>query len=69
MTEPCFEAYIARCNKCSGMVGAVMDNPRHKEDTAKEVAGLIRTGFAVSRVTNEEVRVHKWCICKEIKKG
>ncbi len=64
MVEPCFEAYIARCTKCHGMVAACMDNPNHKEDTAKEVASLIKAGFEVSRVKNEDIRVHKWCECK-----
>lgn len=62
--KPCFEAYIVRCTKCHGMIAAVMDDPDHKEDTAKEVAGYIEAGFEVSRVKNEDVRVMEWCKCK-----
>ena len=57
------KTYIARC-KCGGMVAAVMDNPNHKEDTAKEVAGCIEAGYTIERVDSETVRKSHWCRCK-----
>lgn len=45
-------AYIARCKcGCGGLVFAVVDNPEHAADTAKEVAKCIMDGYAVERAT------------------
>ena len=60
-------AYIARCSKCNGMVAAMMDDPNHKQDTAKEVAKCLRAGYVIGRVTNKAVREHRWCNCNKKK--
>lgn len=57
-------SYIGKCKKCGGMVMAVMDNLRHKEDTAKEVAGIIEAGYIVERKPVNAVRNLEWCTCK-----
>ena len=57
-------SYIGKCSKCEGMVMAVMDNPKHKEDTAKEVAGIIKAGYIIERKPVDVVRNLEWCTCK-----
>ena len=50
-------AYIALCRcGCGGIVFAVVDNPEHAADTAKEVADCIRDGYVVERGTVGFVR-------------
>ena len=56
----CEMAYMAKCC-CGGMVMACVDNPKHKKDTAKEVAACIRKGYSISRITVEEVREMPFC--------
>ncbi len=56
----CEMAYVAKC-LCGKMVMACVDNPAHKKDTAIEVAASIKAGYAVSRVTVEEVRAMPFC--------
>jgi NADPH:quinone reductase-like Zn-dependent oxidoreductase len=41
---------------CGCMVAAMVDNPEHKKDTAKEIAKWIREGLTIERVTAEYVR-------------
>lgn len=48
-------AYIALC-KCGKVVMCCVDEPKHKKDTAKEVASCLRAGFEIKRVTVEYVR-------------
>lgn len=43
---------------CLGI--AVVDNPEHKRDVAKEVAKAIRLGERVKRVTSDSVRKMDW---------
>ena len=52
-------AYIAR-RPCGCIVIAIVDEPRHAKDTAKDVAKAIRQGYAVERVTIEVVRAGPW---------
>ena len=56
----CEMAYMAKCC-CGGMVMACVDNPKHKKDTASEVAKSIKKGYEISRVTVEEVREMLFC--------
>lgn len=52
-------SYISRqpCG-CLGM--AVVDNPEHRRDVAKEVAKAIRCGEIVEGVTSDYVRKGNW---------
>ena len=43
---------------CLGM--AVVDNPDHKRDVAKEVAKAVRRGETVERVPTEDIRTTMW---------
>lgn len=56
-------AYIAR-RPCGCFCAALVDNSDHAKDTAKEVAKLIRDGYAVERVTVEAVRTGPWSCAK-----
>lgn len=58
-------AYVAKAH-CGCLKMAVVDDPKHAADTAKEVAKAIKRGYSVSRVTCEEVRNMDW-YCKEHK--
>lgn len=50
-------AYIARCKcGCGGVVVAMVDDDKYKKENAKEVAKLIRQGYAVERSTVGYVR-------------
>jgi hypothetical protein len=53
------DAYIA-LRPCGCIVGAVVDNPEHSKDVAKDVAEFIRAGCRIERRTNEEVRTQPW---------
>lgn len=46
---------------CGKMVGAVADMENHREDTAEQVAGFIKSGFPITRGTAEEVKDAEWC--------
>lgn len=52
---------IGKC-KCGGIVFAAVDEPKRRQDTAKEIAKLVRRGFAVATIPIEEVRMGKWCM-------
>lgn len=50
-------AYIARCKcGCGGVVVAMVDDDNYKKENAKEIAKLIRQGFAIERSTVGYVR-------------
>jgi len=53
-------AYIARCH-CGGIIMACVDDPTHKQDTAKEVASCLRAGFTIDRIKCNDVKTSKWC--------
>jgi hypothetical protein len=53
-------AYVALC-KCGGLVMATMDRPDRRKDAAREVAKCIRLGYAIKRMTADEVRALSWC--------
>jgi hypothetical protein len=70
-------AYVAYCDDCDGMVAACVDDParrRGKDGSAATVAGWLRDGDRVERVTCQFVRENltgctatcgcKWCIKK-----
>ena len=58
--EPC---YIGR-KPCGCIVFAIIDNPDHKHDVAKELGRCVRAGLAIERVTAEYVRTAAWgCNC------
>jgi len=59
---PC---YIARCKcGCGGLIFASVDEPgqskERRDDTAKEIAKLVRKGYTVERLSVGEVRMAKW---------
>lgn len=58
-------SYGAWCKVCGHLCGAAIDNPDNPERTARHVAGFIREGLIVGRVTNETVRseFHR-CTCE-----
>ena len=62
-----FPAYIARCKcGCTGIVVAIVDNPKHKKETAKEVASCIKDNFSIERVTVGYVRSNRFgCLKKK----
>jgi hypothetical protein len=60
MTAPEPMAYISRC-VCGGINFACVDKPDLAKETAKDIAGLIREGRAVERVSLDEAR-GKWCM-------
>jgi len=56
---PC---YIGRIPACGCVVAVVVDEPEHAKSTAKDVAGFIRDGLAVERMTVDEARAAlKFC--------
>lgn len=63
---PC---YVARCLcGCGHLVFASVDSgPDRKKENAKEVAKLIRQGYAIERMPVGEVRYAKW-FCEKRKK-
>lgn len=70
MNEPMAMAYIARAACCGNVVVAVVDNPEHARDTAREVARCVREGLAVERVPVEQVRHETLgCRCKPKRRG
>lgn len=52
-------AYIGRA-PCGCIRMAVVDDPNHKRDVAREIANAVKHGEAVERVTCEYVRQTKW---------
>lgn len=59
MSDENFPCYIARKPDCGCIVMAVVDEPRHAKDTAKEIAKCIRDGLTIERVTVGYVRTHE----------
>lgn len=58
-------AYVGTHSSCGGWVYLGVDNPNYAKDTAKDVADLIRRGYAVSRMTVAEARkLTTACECK-----
>ncbi len=45
---------------CGCLATAIVDNPDHKREVAKVVAGAIRLGETVTRVETETVRTMDW---------
>ena len=58
------ESYVARCKcGCGNLVFAMVNNPDHKKDVAREISKLIRDGYDIETMTVEEVREAPWgCI-------
>lgn len=50
-----YMAYIGRAD-CGCIKLAIVDNPEHAKDTAKEIAKAIRQGYKIERVTCDYVR-------------
>jgi hypothetical protein len=61
-------AYVAR-HPCGCICAAAVDKPERKKETAKFVAGLIRKGLAIERLSCEAVRSSPWSCsrCQPIK--
>ena len=52
-------SYISR-KECGCLTLAIVDEPAHRREVAKEVAKAIRMGETVERVTCEQVRKMDW---------
>ena len=48
--------YVASKDGMPGFCAAAVDEPKYKKDTAKEVAGWVRDGLTVTRVSVEKAR-------------
>lgn len=59
-------SYISR-KSCGCLAMAVVDNPEHKRDVAREVGKAVRLGETVERVTSESVRIMEW-VCPQHKR-
>jgi hypothetical protein len=60
-------AYVG-IKACGCIVAATVDNPQHKREVAKDIAGFIRQGLSVERITVERVRKElKRCECEDSK--
>ena len=57
------EAYITRHAACGKIMAAIVDNPQHKREVAKEVGNWIRSGDSVERMELEQVRKQDFCTC------
>lgn len=58
-------AYIARCGGCMEIVGAIIDDPDSRNDTADAVRDWIRAGRVVERHALVWVRENfNGCMCK-----
>ena len=55
-------AYIGR-RPCGCIVFAIMDNPEHRKDVARELGKAIREGLTVERVAAEVVRQSTFGCC------
>ena len=51
---------------CGCLMLAIVDNPAHKKDTAKEIAKAVRLGETVQRVPSKQVCAMEWH-CKDHK--
>jgi len=65
MNEVDVPCYIARCKcGCGALQFAAVDEPgqskAQRNDTAKEIASLVRKGFTIERMTVGEVRMANW---------
>lgn len=64
-------SYVARCRGCGRLVYASVisdDDKERRREQAKDVAGLIRNGFDIERMTTEEVRKSDFvCNCPKQK--
>lgn len=58
--------YIGTWPACGCVRFVTVDAPEHAKDNAKEIAKLVRAGYAVNRVTIEEFRSDKTTFgCKD----
>jgi len=62
-------AYLVTCPKCSGMIGAHVDNGEHRAETAAFAAQHILLGYPVERSTVADVRKAAWCTCETAEEG
>lgn len=58
--------YVAICKKCSNPSGVVVDC--QDEATAKDVAGFIKSGRTVNRMTVAAFRDMDWCRCDRLRR-
>ena len=52
-------AYISK-KACGCLAMAIVDNPDHKREVAKEIGKAVRLGETVERVPAEDVRTMAW---------
>ena len=61
-------SYIGRCRQCHKVYMAVVDEPEHADDVARDVAKVLADGDTIERVTVEWVR-ENWgdtCDCEAL---
>ena len=62
MSDETVTCILGRC-RCGGIIFASVETPEHRKDNAKEVAKLIRAGFAVATAQPlDDARKGKWCL-------
>ncbi|KKL78742.1 hypothetical protein LCGC14_2021750 [marine sediment metagenome] len=59
-------SYVA-FQSCGCLAMAMVDNPEHKRDVAREMAKGIRQGYSFHRLTTQQVREMPW-VCLEHQK-
>ncbi len=52
-------SYVA-LKDCGCLAIAMVDNPEHKRDVAREMAKGIRQGYSFHRLTTQQVREMEW---------
>ena len=64
------KTYIATNPKCGHIVVAMVNNPEHAGDVAKEIRKCIKWGYEVTLVESEWFRQHgKLCDCRQESKS
>ena len=53
--------YFATDPKCGHIVAAVVDDPNHRKDTAKNLAEWVRDGYTITRGPSASGKGINWC--------
>ena len=59
MTVKEYKSYVSK-KSCGCVCMAIIDNPDHKKDVAKEIAKAVRLGETIERMPTETVRIMPW---------
>ncbi len=67
MSDELRQNYVAYCPGCGSMCCAMIDDPKHPKDVAKEVGKWIAQGLRVERASHADVRaIFAGCKCKQL---